>query len=248
MIDTRSVRRPLAGPCRGARVLVVDDEPSIADAVSTALQDVGFSTMIAGDGRSALREVGKGNIDLIVLDVMLPDLSGFAVAAAMQNEGLDVPVLFLTARDSIEDKLRGLRSGDDYLTKPFITAELVARVEAILRRSAPAGADTTLRCGDLELDVDAHTVTRARQPLRLTATEFRLLEYLMLNADRVLSKQQILDEVWGFAFDRDEGVVETYVRYLRRKLDAHGQPMIETIRLVGYALRTDLRSSRPTDA
>jgi two-component system, OmpR family, response regulator len=218
-------------------VLVVDDEPSIVDAVTIALRDAHFETMTARDGLSALREIRSGVVNLVVLDVMLPGLSGFDVASILRDEGNRTPILFLTARSAIKDKLQGLRSGDDYLTKPFIVSELVARAEAILRRVTPTQSRKALRCGDIELDPESHTAARAANSLQLTATEFRLLEYLMSNADRVVSKQQILDEVWGFAFDGQHGVVETYVRYLRRKLEAHGPPTIDTVRLVGYVLR-----------
>jgi two-component system, OmpR family, response regulator len=226
-------------PQTGRQVLVVDDEPSIADAVSTALSDAGYRPLTAGSGAEARAALnGALAISLVVLDVMLPGQSGFEIADQFRRDGINIPVLFLTARDSIDDKIRGLRAGDDYLTKPFDVAELIARIDAILRRTSPVDLNEVIRCADVILDVDAHTVTRAGQPLRLTATEFRLLEYLMENADRVLSKQQILDEVWGFSFDGDNGVVETYVRYLRRKLDVHGTPLIETVRLVGYVFRT----------
>ena len=220
------------------RILVVDDEPSIADAVSTAFRDAQFSVTIARSGRTALRELRAGGVALVVLDIMLPDISGFDVASILRDEGNSTPILFLTARDAIGDKVRGLRSGDDYLTKPFVVAELVARVEAILRRTRSEPPEQILRCADVELNAQAHTATRSAKPLRLTATEFRLLQYFMTNADRVVSKQQILNEVWGFAFEGDDGVVETYVRYLRRKLETHGDPLIETVRLVGYVLRS----------
>jgi two-component system, OmpR family, response regulator len=223
----------------GRQILIVDDEPSIADAVSTALSDVGHRPITAGSGSEARSLLADSpGISLVVLDVMLPGQSGFEIADQFRHDGIDIPVLFLTARDSIDDKVRGLRAGDDYLTKPFDVAELVARVDAILRRTLPVELNDVIRGADVILDADAHTVTRAGQQLRLTATEFRLLEYLMVNADRVLSKQQILDEVWGYSFDGDDGVVETYVRYLRRKLELHGSPLIETVRLVGYVFRT----------
>ena len=230
------------GPTR--RVLVLDDEPSIADAISIGLRDAGFSTSVAHDSATAYDVLCTNDCALVVLDVMLPDCSGLDFAAQLRTAGVTTPILFLTARDALDDKLIGLRHGDDYLTKPFVVAELVARVEAILRRTNIAhteddlGDGEALRAGDLRMHVEAHSVTRLGNPLRLTATEFRLLEYFMANTNRVLSKQQILDEVWGFAFDGDHGVVETYVRYLRRKLDEHGPPMIETVRLVGYVLRT----------
>ncbi len=220
-------------------ILVVDDEPSIADAVCTALDDAGYHASSAGHSTAAYKAlVDDPTIVLIVLDVMLPGQSGFEIANQLRSTGTDTPILFLTARDSLDDKLQGLRAGDDYLTKPFDVTELVARVEAILRRTLPIDLNDVIRCAGVVLDIDAHTVQRNGHSIRLTATEFRLLEYLMENADRVLSKQQILDEVWGFSFTGDDGVVETYVRYLRRKLEAHGDPLIETIRLVGYVLRT----------
>ncbi len=216
----------------------MDDEPSIADAVATAMRDGGFDPTIVGDGKAALREIRSAEFSLVVLDVMLPGLSGFDVAKVLRDEGSPTPIIFLTARHGLNDKIEGLRSGDDYLTKPFAVVELVARARAILRRTSPAEISPHLRCGDIEIDADAHVATRANSTLRLTATEFRLLHYLVVNADRVVSKQQILDEVWGFAFDGDDGVVETYIRYLRRKLDAHGPAVIETVRLVGYVLRS----------
>lgn len=223
-------------------VLIVDDEPSIADAVATAMRDGGFATTVVGDGLSALLEIRSGVYSLVVLDVMLPGLSGFEIARVVRDEGISTPIIFLTARHGLNDKVEGLRRGDDYLTKPFAVVELVARAHAILRRSLPFDSARNLRCGDVEIDVDAHGASRSGSALRLTATEFRLLHYLVVNADRVVSKQQILDDVWGYSFDGDEGVVETYIRYLRRKLDEHGPALIETVRLVGYVLR-----SRPVD-
>lgn len=227
-------------PPRDERVLVVDDEPSIVDAVATALRYEGFTVDEALNGRRALASAQESPPDLIVLDVMLPDLSGFDLANRLRADGISTPVLFLTARATLADKVEGLAVGDDYLTKPFQLGELVARVKAILRRGqqlSPASGPT-LTFEDVVLDEAAHTVTRNDIELRLTATEFRLLRIFLLNPNRVLSKSQILDHVWHYDFDGDASIVETYVRYLRRKLEAHGAPLIETIRLVGYVLRS----------
>jgi two-component system OmpR family response regulator len=224
---------------RAERVLVVDDEPSIVDAVATALRYEGFTVDEALNGRRALALAQESPPDLIVLDVMLPDLSGFDIANRLRADGIGAPVLFLTARANLADKVEGLTVGDDYLTKPFQLAELVARVKAVLRRGrqlSPASG-SVLSFEDVVLDEGAHTVTRDGIELRLTATEFRLLRMFLLNPNRVLSKSQILDHVWHYDFDGDASIVETYVRYLRRKLEAHGPPLIETIRLVGYVLR-----------
>jgi two-component system OmpR family response regulator len=221
------------------QILVVDDEGSIVDAVATALRYEGFEVREATDGRAALAAVQDSPPDLVVLDVMLPDLDGFEVMRRIRHDGIRVPVLFLTARDSIEDKVAGLTiGGDDYVTKPFSLAELVARARAVLRRTNGEGAtDGKLRFADLELDDDTREVFRAGQPVRLTATEFNLLRFFMLNPRHVLSKSQILDHVWHYDFGGDPNVVETFVSYLRKKLDRHGPPLIHTIRLVGYTLR-----------
>jgi two-component system OmpR family response regulator len=221
------------------RILVVDDEPSIVDAVATSLRYEGFDVTEAPTGRSALSSAQENPPDLIVLDVMLPDLDGLEVTRRLRQDGIGVPILFLTARDAVEDKVAGLTIGaDDYVTKPFSLAEVVARVRAILRR---AGDDDSsggrLVFVDLEMDEDSHEVWRAGNPVQLTATEFSLLRFFMLNPRRVLSKAQILDHVWHYDFGGDANVVETYVSYLRKKLDAFGPPLIQTIRLVGYALR-----------
>jgi two-component system OmpR family response regulator len=218
---------------------VVDDEPSIVDAVATALRYEGFLVSQASNGRAALREVETSRPDLIVLDIMLPDLDGLEVTRRLRRDGLHVPVLFLTARDATEDKVAGLTvGGDDYVTKPFSLAEVVARVRAILRRSAGAASEASvLRFADLVLDEETHEVWRAGTPVHLTATEFNLLRYFMLNPRRVLSKSQILDHVWHYDFGGDDNVVETFVSYLRKKLDRLGPPLIHTIRLVGYSLR-----------
>jgi two-component system OmpR family response regulator len=221
-------------------VLVVDDEPSIVDAVATALRYEGFNVREAATGRAALAAAQEDPPDLVVLDVMLPDLDGLEVTRRLRADGIRVPVLFLTARDSVDDKVAGLTvGGDDYVTKPFSLAEIVARARAILRRTqgALAEADGRLRFADLEMDEDTHEVWRAAKPVKLTATEFNLLRFFLLNPRRVLSKAQIVDHVWHYDFGGDPNVVETYVSYLRKKLDKLGPPLLHTIRLVGYALR-----------
>ena len=223
------------------RVLVVDDEPSISDLVATVLRYEGFRVEVADTGRRALRAAAEFDPALIVLDVMLPDLDGFEVHRRLTAEGRAAPVLFLTARDATEDKVRGLSLGaDDYVTKPFSLEELVARVRAILRRTASARQDherSVLRFADLEMDEDAHEVRRAGELIDLTVTEYNLLRYLLLNPRRVLSKGQILDHVWHYDFRGDANVVETYISYLRRKIDAVGPHLIHTVRGAGYVLR-----------
>jgi len=224
------------------RVLVVDDEHSIVDAVSTALRYEGFDVATAESGRSALSAAQEGSFDLIVLDVMLPDLDGFDVARRLREDGVEAPILFLTARTALDDKARAFAAGaDDYVTKPFSLAEIVMRVHAILRRAATRGesGERTLRFADVAMDVDAHRAWRAGNELQLTATEFRLLRMFLMNPERVLSKSQILDHVWHYDFDGDSNILETYVSYLRRKLRAHGPPLIHTVRLVGYVLRDE---------
>ncbi len=224
---------------QAARILVVDDEPSLVDAVSTALRYEGFEVSEAATGRAALEAAQENDPHLIVLDVMLPDLDGFEVSTRLRRDGRKTPVLFLTARDTLEDKAAGFAAGaDDYLTKPFSLAELVMRVRAILRRTgALATADDVLRFADLELDIDAHQLRRNNAEIELTATEFSVLKYFMMNPGRVVSKAQILDNVWHYDFDGDSNICETYVSYLRKKLNQHGPPLIHTVRLVGYVLR-----------
>jgi two-component system OmpR family response regulator len=221
------------------QVLVVDDEASIVDSVATALRYEGFDVREARTGRAALAAAQENPPDLIVLDVMLPDLDGLEVTRRLRGDGIKVPVLFLTARDSLEDKLKGLSiGGDDYVTKPFSLAEVMARARAILRRTTGGAAERSrLRFADVILDEDTHEVWRAGRPVQLTATEFNLLRFFLLNPRRVLSKSQILDHVWHYDFGGDANVVETYVSYLRKKLDRLGPPLLHTIRLVGYSLR-----------
>jgi two-component system, OmpR family, response regulator len=223
---------------RSQQILVVDDEPSIVDAVATALRYEGYEVRVAGTGRSALSAAQEAPPDLIVLDVMLPDLDGIEVTRRLRADGIKVPILFLTARDSIDDKLAGLAiGGDDYVTKPFSLAEVVARTRAILRRTQGDSDDRALRFADVVMDEDTHQVWRAGEAINLTATEFSLLRFFLQNPKRVLSKTQILDHVWHYDFGGDSNVVETYVSYLRKKLDQLGPPLIHTIRLVGYAMR-----------
>ena len=221
------------------RILVVDDEPNIVDVVAMALKFQGFTVDSAGTGRQALAKVAEFKPELIVLDVMLPDMEGFDVAKRLGAQRARVPIIFLTARDATDDKVRGLTiGGDDYMTKPFSLEELVARIRSILRRSGLAEPESSrLVFEDLELDEDAHEVMRGGSHVELTATEYRLLRYLMLNPRRVLTRAQLLEHVWDYDFGGDARVLETYVSYLRRKLDVHGPPLIHTVRSVGYALR-----------
>jgi two-component system, OmpR family, response regulator len=220
-------------------VLVVDDESNITDLVATALRYEGFEVAVAHDGREALASVDQFRPDLIVLDVMLPDLDGFEVQRRLLDRGRPTPVVFLTARDATEDKVRGLTiGGDDYVTKPFSLDELVARIRSVLRRVQGAlPAADRLRFADLEMDEDAHEVRRGDRAIELTATEFSLLRFLLMNPRRVLSKAQILDHVWHYDFGGDPAIVETYISYLRKKVDGVEPHLIHTVRGVGYVLR-----------
>ena len=224
------------------RILVVDDEPSITDAVATALRYEGYEVDEASNGRDALAAVMRDEPDLVVLDWMLPDIPGIEVGRRMRERGFKTAILFLTAKEAVENKVEALRAGgDDYVTKPFSLAELVARVQAILRRTTSDLPGDVLRFGDLSLDESRHEVSRADVMLELTATEFNLLRFFMLNPRRVLSKGQILQHVWRYDFGGNTNVVETYVSYLRRKLDATGPPIIRTVRQAGYMLDAESR-------
>lgn len=229
------------GPGSPARILVVDDEASIVDSVATVLRYEGFVVDVANSGRVALQKAQDGPFDLLVLDVMLPDLDGREVTRRIRSNGLDVPVLFLTEKSDVEDRVAGLTvGGDDYVSKPFSLIEIVARTRAILRRRQPPDDDQRLRFADLVMDEESHEVWRSGSPIRLTATEFNLLRLFLLNPRHVLSKDQIIDHVWHYDFGGNQNIAETYVRYLRKKLNALGPPLIHTIRLVGYVLREDL--------
>ena len=221
------------------RILVVDDEPNIVDVVSMALRYQGFDVESAGTGADAISQVAAFKPHLLVLDVMLPDMEGFDVAEKLRASRSDVPIVFLTARDATPDKIRGLTTGgDDYVTKPFSLEELVARIRGILRRTGQVEPESNvLQFEDLVMDEDTREVTRAGEAIELTATEYRLLRYFLLNPRRVLSRAQLLDNVWEYDFGGDGRVLETYVSYLRKKLDAHGPSLIHTARGIGYALR-----------
>jgi two-component system OmpR family response regulator len=222
------------------RILVVDDEPNIVDVIAMALRYQGFEVATAGTGNEALSQVKGFRPHLMLLDVMLPDMEGFDVAERLGAQRAGVPIIFLTARDSTEDKIRGLTTGgDDYVTKPFSLEELVARIRTVLRRTGAAEPESArLMFEDLELDEDTMEVSRAGEPIELTATEYRLLRYLMLNPRRVMTRAQLLDHVWDYDFGGDGRVLETYISYLRKKIDGAGPPLIQTVRGVGYALRT----------
>jgi two-component system, OmpR family, response regulator len=223
-----------------AQILVVDDEDNITYLLGTALRHFGFGVLTAGSGREGLALATDAKPDLMLLDVMLPDLDGFEVVRRLRDAGLQVPILFLTARDATEDKVRGLTlGGDDYVTKPFSLEEVVARVRAILRRSGRiVEGEPSLTYSDLVMDDDAHQVRRGGELVELSPTEYKLLRYLLANAGKVLSKAQILDHVWEYDFGGEATVVETYISYLRKKVDRHGLPLIQTVRGIGYALRT----------
>ena len=222
-----------------AKLLVVDDEPNILELLATSLRFAGFEVVTAANGREALEKAETESPDLAVLDVMLPDMDGFTVTRKLRSSGRLFPVLFLTAKDDTEDKVTGLTvGGDDYVTKPFSLDEVVARIRAVLRRTQPhIEEDSRLRVDDLVLDDDAHEVFRGDREIDLSPTEFKLLRYLMLNPNRVLSKAQILDHVWEYDFNGDASIVESYISYLRRKIDAEEPHLIHTRRGVGYVLR-----------
>ncbi|PWH07652.1 DNA-binding response regulator [Brachybacterium endophyticum] len=225
-----------------ARLLVVDDEPNIRDLLATSLRFAGFEVFTASTGNEAIREATENKPDLVVLDVMLPDMDGFTVTRRLRDRGEQYPILFLTAKDDTKDKVQGLTvGGDDYVTKPFSLEEVVARIRAVLRRTHGASEDTVesaLVVGDLSLDEDSHEVYRGDIAIDLSPTEFKLLRYLMLNSGRVVSKTQILDHVWDYDWSGEVGIVESYISYLRRKIDVIGEPMIHTKRGIGYVLRS----------
>ncbi|MDO4258087.1 MAG: response regulator transcription factor [Actinomycetaceae bacterium] len=230
-------------PTSEARLLVVDDEPNIRDLLASSLRFAGFDVITAEDGAGAHHAAMESNPDLIVLDVMLPDMDGFTVTRRLREAGVTTPVLFLTARDDMRDKIQGLTvGGDDYVTKPFGLEEVVARIRAILRRTmGTSEEDGKLRIGDLVIDEDAHEVSRAGIDIELSPTEFKLLRYLVLNEGRVVSKMQILDHVWEYDWDGEVAIVESYISYLRRKLAVEGASgeLIHTKRGVGYILREE---------
>ena len=223
------------------RVLVVDDEASLTDLLQMALRYEGWEIKTAADGSSAIATARDFRPDAVVLDIMLPDIDGLQVLQRMRADGNDVPVLFLTAIDSLDDRIAGLTAGgDDYVTKPFSLEEVVARLRGLIRRStltADANESPVLVVGDLELDEDSHEVRRAGRLIELTATEFELLRYLMRNPRRVVSKSQILDRVWDYDFGGKSSVVEIYISYLRKKIDAEGAPMLHTVRGAGYMIK-----------
>jgi two-component system OmpR family response regulator len=224
-------------PVQG-RLLVVDDEPFIRDAVATSLRFLGYDVSTADTGHSALGRSREQEPDLIVLDVMLPDVDGFEVMRRLRAGGATTPIIFLTARDAQEDKVSGLLlGGDDYVTKPFGLSELAARVASVLRRTRPQHGSTLLRFADVELDQSSYQVRRAGQPVHLSRTEFRLLRYLMLNPGRTLTREQLLRHVWSYDFGGSSTVVGTYISYLRRKLCRYGPDLIHTQRGVGFGLR-----------
>ncbi len=225
------------------RILVVDDEPYITDVVTSALAFEGFATDEAASGTQALEKARIGGYDFIVLDVMLPDIDGLEVCRRLRAEDIRTPVMFLTARDASPDKLAGLALGDDYVTKPFSIDELVARIRAVFRRTAleDDSDGDRLRLRDLVMDVESHEVWRSGQPIELTATEFRLLRFLLVHPRQVLSKTQILDEVWEDSFAGESNIVEIYISYLRKKVDCFDPPLIHTVRGVGYSAREPSR-------
>ncbi|MFN8041184.1 MAG: response regulator transcription factor [Acidimicrobiales bacterium] len=219
-----------------ARVLVVDDDENIRYLLHMAVQHAGFEVADAGTGREALTAVDDWHPDLVLLDVMLPDLDGFEVCRRLRTDRSTTPVIFLTARDELDDRLRGLTiGGDDYVTKPFSLEEVVARIQVVLRRSGALAGDDVLRYADVELDDDAHQVRRAGRLVDLSPTEFKLLRHLLVNAERVLSRDQIVDRVWQYDYLGGTNIVETYISYLRRKLG--DPPLIQTVRGIGYVLR-----------
>lgn len=223
------------------KILVVDDEPNIRDLLASGLRFAGFSVLAVGNGNDAVTAAEKGNPDLILLDVMLPDMSGFSVTKKLRAMNILAPVLFLTARDEIEDKITGLTvGGDDYMTKPFSIDEIIARINAILRRTKQASVEkSVIEVGEVRIDEDAHDVYVNDESVELSPTEYKLLRYLMENANRVLSKAQILDHVWEYDFNGEMGIVESYISYLRKKLDPlTNEPVLLTKRGHGYMFKS----------
>ncbi len=244
VVMSTTVRQPLQALARAdgtaVRVLVVDDEPVLAEMLASVLRYEGFEVMTAGDGESAVRTARDFGPDAVILDVMLPDFDGLTVLRRLRVHSPNVCVLFLTAKDAVEDRIAGITAGgDDYVTKPFSLAEVLARLRGLVRRAGVTrqAASGQLEAGDLTMDEDAREVRRGGQLVELTATEFELLRYLMLNPRRVLSKAQILDRVWHYDFGGQAHVVELYISYLRKKIDAGREPLIHTVRGVGYVLR-----------
>ncbi|PPL16141.1 response regulator transcription factor [Microterricola pindariensis] len=241
--DTRTAAAQTAAPLRAdgspVRVLVVDDERSLTDLLKMSLRYEGWDVRTAGDGRGAVAAAREFRPDAIVLDIMLPDFDGLEVLRRVRADGSEVPVLFLTAKDSLDDRIAGLTAGgDDYVTKPFSLEEVIARLRALIRRSALGqSSEPVIRVGDLVLNEDSYEVSRAGEPIELTATEFELLRFLMRNPRRVLSKSQILDRVWSYDYEGRQSVVEIYISYLRKKIDAGREPMIHTVRGAGYMIK-----------
>ncbi|NLU68286.1 response regulator transcription factor [Streptomyces sp. HNM0574] len=240
-----AARTPRRGASPKGHLLVVDDEPTVRDLLPAALRYAGFDVDVAADGAQALAMAARRPPDLVLLDVMLPDIDGFEVIRQLRAQprrtggrsGGDVPVLFVTARETKEDRITGLTlGGDDYITKPFDLEELIARIHAVLRRTM-GEPSTALVVGALELDPEGHLVTRAGQPVRLSPTEFRLLHFLMANAELTMSKAQILENVWRYDFDGDPSIVDTYISYLRRKVDRVEPKLLHTVHGIGYVLR-----------
>jgi two-component system OmpR family response regulator len=228
------------------KILVVDDEPNIRDLLASGLRFAGFSVLAVSNGNDAVTAAEKGNPDLILLDVMLPDMSGFSVTKKLRSMNILAPVLFLTARDEVEDKITGLTvGGDDYMTKPFSIDEIIARINAILRRTKQASAEkSVIEVGEVRIDEDAHEVFVNDQSIELSPTEYKLLRFLMENANRVLSKSQILDHVWEYDFNGEMGIVESYVSYLRKKLDPlTSEPVVQTKRGHGYMFKSNKKSN-----
>ena len=223
---------------RKPRILVVDDEDNIRFLLDSALRHFGFDVRVTETGRAGLKAVEEFAPDLVLLDVMLPDLDGFEIVRRLRLDGEKVPVLFLTARDAVDDKVQGLTiGGDDYVTKPFSLEEVIARIQVILRRQGVANGSAKLAISDLEMDDEAHIVRRAGQVIELSPTEYKLLRFLLVNSGKVLSRNQILDHVWQYDFGGHATVVETYISYLRKKIDSLGPPLIHTVRGVGYSVR-----------